>query len=164
MPRQPRTCKQCGIRPVRKRRGASFCSPCVAKLTKVVCADCGQSVAPDMASTKTRCKVCASKGAHEKRVSETYGLKPGQYQQLLDHQGGVCYICHRKPGAKRLACDHDHACCPGPVSCGKCVRGLLCRSCNRDVLGHLKDDPAALQRAIDYLTTPPAKAVLWPVR
>jgi hypothetical protein len=110
--------------------------------------------------TGPRCKPCASAKNHEKRVADTYGLKPGQYAELLAFQGGVCFICRRKPGLKRLACDHDHSCCPGPVSCGKCVRGLLCRSCNRDVLGHLKDDVAALQRAIDYLTNPPARKVL----
>jgi hypothetical protein len=115
-----------------------------------------------MASTKTRCKACASSRAHGKRVQETYSITPGQYAQILAAQGGVCFICQRKPVAKRLACDHDHSCCPGPVSCGRCVRGLLCRSCNRDVLGHLKDDVAALQRAIDYLTDPPARAVLAP--
>ena len=108
----------------------------------------------------TRCRPCISKMAHAKRLADTYSLTAEQYAAILAHQGGACYICRRKPGAKRLACDHDHRCCPGPISCGKCVRGLLCRGCNRDVLGHLKDDPAAFQRAIDYLAAPPARAVL----
>lgn len=107
-----------------------------------------------------RCRPCASKKAHTKRVGETFGLAPGEYDQLLEHQDGRCYICHRRPVSKRLAVDHDHSCCPGPTSCGKCVRGLLCRNCNRDVLGHLKDDVEAFWRAIYYLENPPAKAVL----
>src|SRR4029077_2130187 len=37
------------------------------------------------------------------------------------------------PGAGRgalLAVDHDHNCCPGAHSCGKCIRGILCGTCN----------------------------------
>lgn len=99
-----------------------------------------------------RCRPCVSKANHEKRVGETYGLEAGEYDLLLANQDGVCAICQRKPGAKRLAVDHNH-------DTGE-VRGLLCRACNRDVLGHLRDDPEALQRAISYLTNPPARAVL----
>lgn len=33
--------------------------------------------------------------------------------------------------------DHDHSCCNGGTSCGKCIRGLLCRSCNMS-LGHVE--------------------------
>ena len=145
---------------MRKRRGARFCSPCIGRLPKKTCQECGEDFAPDMMFNGLRCRPCASSKAHQKRVGETFGLKPGQYAQLLAAQGGVCYICHRKPVSKRLACDHDHSCCPGPTSCGKCVRGLLCRACNRDVLGHLRDDVEALRRAIAYLEDPPAKRVL----
>ena len=93
-------------------------------------------------------------------MSEVYSITAAEYAAILAAQGGACFVCRRKPGAKRLAVDHDHSCCPGPVSCGRCVRGLLCRSCNRDVLGHLKDSVAALLRAVEYLQHPPAKRVL----
>ncbi|MGL4178298.1 MAG: endonuclease VII domain-containing protein [Dermatophilaceae bacterium] len=92
---------------------------------------------------------------HSARVEVTYGLRPGQYQELLLFQQGRCYICQRRPGAKRLAVDHDHA-------TGE-VRGLLCRGCNRDVLGHLREDRLALARALEYLEEPPA-SLLWPGR
>ncbi|HET8768702.1 MAG TPA: endonuclease VII domain-containing protein [Pedococcus sp.] len=128
-------------------------------MPKKTCSVCGGEFQPDR-MTGPRCKPCASARAHSRRLEETYSITAEQYAQILAAQGGACYICRRKPGLKRLACDHDHSCCPGPVSCGKCVRGLLCRSCNRDVLGHLKDDVAALRRAIEYLTTPPARKVL----
>jgi hypothetical protein len=99
--------------------------------------------------------------AHGKYVLATYGITEDRYWRIYEAQGGRCYICQRATGrAKRLAVDHDHACCPELPACGRCVRGLLCRSCNRDVLGHLRDDVSALQRAITYLTDPPARRVL----
>lgn len=131
----------------------------MAKLPKKTCRECGGAFHPDR-MTGPRCKPCASAKAHGKRVVETYSITPEQYAAILAHQGGVCFICRRAPRSKRLAVDHDHSCCSGPVSCGRCVRGLICRACNRDVLGHLADSVDALRRAIDYLENPPARAVL----
>lgn len=92
--------------------------------------------------------------AHGRHIEETYGITSEQYQALYRAQGGVCFICRRAKGTARrkLAVDHCHI-------TGE-VRGLLCKPCNRDVLGHLRDDPEALKRAIDYLLNPPARAVL----
>jgi hypothetical protein len=50
-----------------------------------------------------------------------------------------------------LAVDHDHGCCPGQRSCGKCVRGLVCRDCNA-MLGLARDNADSLRRAASYLT------------
>jgi hypothetical protein len=66
-------------------------------------------------------------------------------------QNGVCKICGEPEKYKnRLSVDHDHSCCPGITSCGKCIRGLLCSNCNR-VLGQVNDDKGLLQKMIDYL-------------
>jgi hypothetical protein len=46
--------------------------------------------------------------------------------------------------------DHDHACCDGPTSCGKCVRGFICSKCNR-LLGCAEDSMVRLCSAIEYL-------------
>lgn len=46
--------------------------------------------------------------------------------------------------------DHDHSCCSGVKSCGKCVRGLLCGNCNL-FLGFLKDDTKKMRKAIEYI-------------
>lgn len=62
----------------------------------------------------------------------------------------TCPICLRS--GLPMNVDHDHACCPDADSktCGKCVRGLLCRYCNFG-LGRFDDDPDRLWRAIEYL-------------
>ncbi|MBX6360071.1 MAG: endonuclease VII domain-containing protein [Acidobacterium ailaaui] len=98
--------------------------------------------------------------AWARHLWKTYHITPEQYDALYEAQGGRCYICQRASGrTKRLAVDHDHSCCPGPTSCGKCIRGLLCTTDNR-WLGHIRDDPRAARRAMKYLVDPPAKAVL----
>jgi hypothetical protein len=97
---------------------------------------------------------------HGNYVQKTYGLGEHDYSHLYEAQNGVCFICQRANGATRkLSVDHDHKCCSGPVSCGACVRGLLCRPCN-DLLGHCRDDWRMLARAIRYLQDPPAPAIL----
>lgn len=103
--------------------------------------------------------------AWARRIHEIYGITADFYRQLLAFQGGTCAICQRATGAiKRLAVDHDHkqAVLDGHAvdhGCPNCVRGLLCSTCNRNVLGHLRDDPTALQRAIDYLASWPSRHV-----
>lgn len=67
---------------------------------------------------------------YEGRLRRLYGLNSDEYERLLAAQDGVCAICGVPPQVRRLAVDHDHACCPGETSCGKCVRGLLCTPCN----------------------------------
>lgn len=59
-----------------------------------------------------------------------YGLTRADYQGMFARQDGRCAICLQLPSARRLAVDHDHACCPANGSCGECVRGLLCAGCN----------------------------------
>lgn len=72
-----------------------------------------------------------------------HGLTGEQYRELLVRQSGKCAICHRAfdlTSGKSLTphVDHDHACCNGPTSCGRCVRALLCARCNT-FLGVVQD-------------------------
>lgn len=85
-----------------------------------------------------------------------HGLTLEQYEEMLFAQGGRCKICSREPRLnrsgflRRFSIDHDHKCCPGKYSCGKCVRGLLCYSCNSG-LGQFEDNPEWLREALRYL-------------
>lgn len=81
-----------------------------------------------------------------------YGITLELYNEILERQGGRCAICRQLPShqLRNFDVDHDHKCCPGKKSCGRCVRGLLCRACNVG-LGHFRDDFALLARAIEYL-------------
>lgn len=69
-------------------------------------------------------------------------LTPEAYDDMLNAQGGLCAVCKRPPGVKRLAPDHDH-------STGL-VRGLLCWFDNRHVIGRHRT-PERLQAGADYL-------------
>lgn len=87
------------------------------------------------------------------QLRHKFDMEVEDYERLLAAQGGVCRICLKAcPSGRRLAVDHDHACCPGKVTCGKCIRGLLCTNCNKG-LGHFMDDPDLLDRAKEYLAS-----------
>ena len=89
------------------------------------------------------------RAAYLKRI---YNITPEDYNRLLTEQHGVCAICIRPPKEGTfLKVDHDHQCCPGEKSCGKCIRGLLCSNCNAG-LGFFKDSYINLNMAIDYLS------------
>jgi len=80
-----------------------------------------------------------------------YHMSPERYFELLDAQNGVCKICEKpEPTQRQLCVDHDHRCCPGETSCGKCVRGLLCSKCNK-ALGLLLDNAHIIERALIYV-------------
>lgn len=79
---------------------------------------------------------------HDRNLRHRFGITLFEYQKLLKKQRGVCWICKKKPGRKRLAVDHDH-------KTGK-VRGLLCAHCNQG-LGLFNDSIKLLKQALRYL-------------
>jgi len=84
---------------------------------------------------------------HALYLRSRYHISPEQYEFMLDSQNHRC-ICGRefnRQGTKWLLphIDHDHKCCSKGISCGKCIRGLLCFRCNT-VLGLLEPDPHLL--------------------
>jgi ribosomal protein L24E len=66
-------------------------------------------------------------------LKQQFGLTLDDYNALLETQNGVCALCSKTPeeNGRALAVDHDHSCCPGKITCGKCIRGLLCTTCNQ---------------------------------
>lgn len=117
---------------VRESDGFYYCYSCLRFL-------------PPSKNSSTQCDRC-------RKLKSRYNLTWDAYTTILDLQNGNCAICTNELGDGRSYVDHDHSCCPGTKSCGSCVRGILCLSCNTS-LGGFKDDPDILQKAIDYLGT-----------
>lgn len=88
------------------------------------------------------------------RMKYKYGLTLDEYDAMFLEQDFRCLICGKIFANDSLKdkpfVDHDHSCCPGPKSCGKCVRGILCMRCNT-LLGLVEDNPDILLSAINFL-------------
>lgn len=78
-----------------------------------------------------------------------HGLTVAQFEKRLAAQGGVCASCSTDQWGRKdnmPSIDHDHSCCSGKFSCGKCVRGLLCIACNV-MAGYLESPRRSLVEA-----------------
>lgn len=85
-----------------------------------------------------------------------YRITRADWEKMFADQQGCCYLCgggFDLENRKAIHIDHDHECCPsgrdGP-SCGKCIRGLACRTCNQGI-GAFMDDPDLMERAAKAL-------------
>lgn len=86
---------------------------------------------------------------HRKKLQQyqarfLYKLSEQTYLEMLSKG---CEICG---SMENLCIDHDHSCCSSKTTCGKCVRGVLCRSCNQ-AEGFLKSDPDLARKLAEYL-------------
>jgi hypothetical protein len=96
---------------------------------------------------------------YSQHIRLRYALTLEGLNALYLKQNGKCPICLKELSNPTLEdanrwesnIDHDHNCCPEETTCGKCIRGLLCRDCNL-LIGHAKDDLDTLKRAVEYLT------------
>ena len=86
-----------------------------------------------------------------------------QYTALRLEQADRCGACKeplRFGETRAVTVDHDPRCCQyetvstgrtkGSISCGKCVRALLCSPCNR-AIGFFERYPQRVYMWIDYL-------------
>ncbi len=85
-------------------------------------------------------KVCSGCRKRYMGAIRSHRLDSDQALRLLTATG--CELCGERPGIDKhgrlnLFVDHDHSCCAGPHSCGRCVRGFLCPGCNIRI-GHLE--------------------------
>ena len=106
---------------------------------------------------KLYCKVCHASRMKTYDRSEVYvekrkpwnrhHISEEYYIELLNKFDGQCWICQ---ASQATVVDHDHNCCPQTYSCGACVRGMLCSSCNT-ALGLFKDNKDTLTNALNYL-------------
>lgn len=85
-----------------------------------------------------------------------YGLSPKVFMEMMLPENRVCANQGCR-STEKLRMDHDHACCPygsfeqvSRASCGDCVRGWLCHSCNV-TLGQMQEDPERIQGLLTYL-------------
>lgn len=81
------------------------------------------------------CRACYT----AKKRLRIHGIEESELHSMYENQNGACAICSSK---EELHIDHSHS--------DNQIRELLCMGCNTS-LGHFKDDPMLLQKAIDYL-------------
>lgn len=115
------------------------------------CASCHSEYAADYYQTVKEARAIKY---HENRAAVQFGrllrrysITAERYDDLLRLQDRECFGCGTPYG---LQVDHDHTCCPGKSSCGRCVRGFLCPPCNK-ALGFASDSPEVLRNLALYL-------------
>lgn len=126
-------CSKCGV--YQRRNDHSWCQPCLNELATVH----------------------NNKGRTQR--FRRYKLTEDDIYYMWMFQGGRCLVCSERLNinkSKSFHVDHDNDCCSkektrNSGTCGECVRGLLCGSCNQG-LGNFKDEVQRLKGAIAYLT------------
>jgi hypothetical protein len=102
---------------------------------------------------RTVCIECALTRGRIDGLKSKYGIDAVQYDSMLIAQGCVCAMCGSSDpgrGLRHFSVDHDHGCCPGYKSCGKCLRGLICRMCNTALGRFEKHRENASQYLVSY--------------
>lgn len=125
------------------------CSKCLAvkdsesfyKSNKSWCKSCSNKASAEWRASNPEKKSAISKTYH---IKSKYNLTNEEYCAMIE---AGCEVCGSNEG---LCIDHDHACCPGQKTCGKCIRGILCNDCNI-AEGRLKSDKELVKALLRYL-------------
>jgi hypothetical protein len=156
------TCKTCVLSSRKdyvERVKAGRAGTRLKKHVKNYCPKCDQHLSDDNFYSDSTTRFGQStwcKGCKKERIDKYMSDTPVYIRMAVLHQvpaerlENLIPECQACGGEEGLAWDHDHNCCPGKYSCGRCVRGLLCRSCNL-ALGYLKDSPDRLLSLVNYL-------------
>jgi len=123
-------CQACGVARVSGLFSGGGIKQVVCKLCNAAhperkwCRECGDwrelALFPEgRDDSGSRCSPCRIASRHGTTVAE-----------ILRIQGSDTPMCGSCGSIEKLCVDHDHGCCPGGWSCGKCVLGYLCWRCN----------------------------------
>lgn len=116
--------------------GRSYCDPCSA-------------IARKESRDRYRSTDKGSRNMRNQYLVRNYNMTIDEFEDRVNAQGGKCAAC-KIVSPRTLHVDHDHLCCPELKSCGKCVRGIICSSCNQ-TLGFMKDSRRSIERLSEYL-------------
>lgn len=133
--------------------GKKVCLVCIEERKGDLC-PAGLHARAEHENDYGQCRPCAARRQIAYRLKAKYGLTVEKFEEMLAAQDYRCGICREEfdlDAHNGVCMDHDHSCCPGEKTCGKCLREILCDSCNK-LIGNAKDDIAVLRAAIAYLT------------
>lgn len=155
-----RLCSECGAEFKTRVPKHIFCSDKCQRASykkrmavipkKKKCIVCGIDFMPNTPSHRICSNKCIRVRGRNSRLAANYGMVGDDFARLFNKQGSKCAIC-QTTDAKRWSVDHDHSCCSGEKTCGKCIRGILCFNCNL-ALGIFRDSTETISRALSYIT------------
>ena len=139
-----KSCSHCGVN---KHYAKGFCKNCYTRNQRngsPELVNWGREVYPNRSTRKN---------ARKNQLMHRYKLTVEKYQEMAANGCHICggqYLNH-----KELHVDHDHKHCNSHMSCGLCVRGILCDACNVAVdkyeRGILRNDYRHREPIVSYV-------------